>query len=221
MRYLKTALLIFGITTYAHLSMGADYPGHVAVLKLGANKDTSALAQLRDNYLLRATREERFIIFIASRLASPGKFSTEFVEAFPASRDDKWPKVELYIVDPLIPSGFEFYTAGELAIIAEAGDPIAIRKLVQMATWVDGAWSEIILSGLVQCLIKVPNPTLVELAKLPPATRERILDISFELELLPEDIPKLVTSVHGARRAMPAVAAEVERKALKLGETPK
>jgi hypothetical protein len=186
------------------------YPGHEAVLRLGAARDARSLAALRDGYLPIATPDQQYVIYLASRVASPGQFTNEFVESFPDKQGGAQlagVDVDQYMLDPPL---YEFYIAGQLAAIAESGHEQAIRKLLNMATWVDGAWAEIIYSGVVQCLIKVPEPTLLGLSNLEPEVRRRLLNSAFGLDLQDEDIPKLLGAVRSASTAVPTVASEVE-----------
>lgn len=188
------------------------YPGHGAVLRLGANRDVSALARLRQKVQLMEP-SERFILYVSSRLAEPGKFSDEFVESYPPRAQD-WPMLESSEVDPYFharQTDYEFYVPGELAAIAKTGHPQAIQKLLQSSLEASGAPAEIFYGGVIDCLITVPAATLAQLGGLRPSDRSGMLRDAFILDLGEDAAAQLLDAIAPSRPTAPALTSEIEQ----------
>ncbi len=184
------------------------YPGDIAVIELGRKGDIAALQRLRKTYLSRATKKERFAIFVASRIASPSEFTDEFVANLPAEHGGPW--FDLTGYEHAWQYG-EFFVANQLTEIAATGHKEAIRKLLEMGTWVDGGWAMIVHSGIVQCLIRHPDVTLAELAKRSEEERNRLLETTFALSLMDKDVEPLLLSVRQAAATSLNIRSQIEK----------
>jgi hypothetical protein len=185
------------------------YPGDVAIIELGRAGDLAGLEKARKLYLAEATPTQRFAIHLASRLASPTQFADELVDSIPDKPGEGW--LNLDDVDGWVG---EFFIATELANIAATGNPAGIHKLVQLTTWADGAWSEILDGGIARCLIDQTDMVIDALANRTPQERLRVLESAFALGLLDEDVEPLLSAVRGARTRHPALQLEIENLAM-------
>ncbi|OGI40873.1 MAG: hypothetical protein A2140_01985 [Candidatus Muproteobacteria bacterium RBG_16_62_13] len=210
MRKILTLLVAIATLGAGNLSWAKDdaYPGDIAVIELGHKGDVTALQRLRKTYLPRATKKERFAIFVASRIASPSEFTNEFVANLPAKRGDVWFDLTGY---EHAWTYSEFFVADQLREIAATGHKEAISKLIEMGTWVGGGWAMIIHSGIVRCLIRHPDATLTELAKRSEGERSRLLETTFALSLLDEDVEPLLLSVRQATVTSSNIRSQIER----------
>jgi hypothetical protein len=185
-------------------------PGPDELLQFGSDGNARALAHVRHDCLSTAPPPQRFLIYLASYMAEPKRFKSEFVNSFPIE-EKEWPALAGVSLNRYFKGPYEFFLASELVSIAETGHREALRKLVRVSQEADGAWSEILLGGILECLIRYPSLTLQELNAVAPPTRESLLADAIALELSTADAPKLISAVRRSRLAAPRVADDIER----------
>ena len=187
---------------------GYDCPNAEAIIQLGKESNTEKLEILRNRCLVSATGSYQFVIYLASYMAEPNKFGTEFARAFPVETEG-WRDISTVPEFHFSSINSEFYFAGALASVATKGNRVGIEKLAKVASEAGGAWAEILFRGVINCLLEFPGATLSALTELEATKRVRLLELAISLQLNDDEAERFIASIEMSRVDAPFLVDEI------------